>query len=126
MQAPICPRCNTKNRVVNLKRKGKTYYRKYCFSCDKETQQEESKAAKLLRKSGYKKQPLCDKCGFFGKIQTQLKIVFLDKDPLNVSKANTKTYCLNCEAELLTKQAVKPKKEISSTIYDKIKPTPDY
>ena len=47
---------------------------------------------------GYKKKPACDKCGFKGKLLTQLLVFHIDGNLNNSEQRNLKTVCLNCVA----------------------------
>jgi len=97
---PKCQRCNKKTCEVNYYRKGKTYYRKLCKNCINQDQQSKKLKNQLLKKSGYKKKSRCDRCGFLSKTPEQIYIYYLDKDQLNVSISNLRSYCSNCVIEL--------------------------
>ena len=97
-------RCSECGKVaqpaVNYKRNGKTYYRKVCNECSRAHKVSREKPRQLLKRSGYKIKGTCDRCGFKSKTPQQMKLVYLDSNPSNVSISNLRTYCLNCEAEM--------------------------
>lgn len=101
---PQCTKCNKRPRAVNYYRKGKVYYRKNCNWCDLSTQKEKKnqkdQAVQLLKKSGYKKKTVCDRCGFVAKTSEQTKIHFRDGNVYNVSLSNLRSYCINCVVEI--------------------------
>ena len=47
-------------------------------------------------KSGYKKKPTCDICGFKAVYHTQLTVFHIDGDLKNTQFSNLRTICLNC------------------------------
>ena len=49
---------------------------------------------------GYKKKPVCEKCGFKAKYQTQLFVYHVDGDLNNAKQHNLKTVCANCQVEI--------------------------
>lgn len=100
MEKPKCIKCKTNSCLVNYKRKGKTYYRKFCFQCSSEKNKRKELEKSLLEKSGYKKKNICDRCGFNCRHPSQMRIVYLDGDKLNVSRSNLRTHCANCIIEL--------------------------
>lgn len=71
-----------------------------CLSCIDEAKREKSLEHQSLLKSGYKKKNECDRCHFPAKHHSQLSIVYLDGNRLNVSRLNLRTYCANCIAEI--------------------------
>lgn len=100
MSRPKCHQCKKKPAAINYIRKDKTHYRKLCCDCIADDKKRKEIGAQLLVKSGYVKKKSCDRCTFIGKHQSQLKIVYLDGNRLNVSRSNLRTYCLNCIAEV--------------------------
>ena len=50
--------------------------------------------------AGYKKKPMCDRCGFRAKYAAQLLVYHADGDMNNVAVRNLKTVCQNCVVEV--------------------------
>ena len=100
MTEKMCTVCNKHSVAVNYTRKGKTYYRKICYYCIKDRKQNKNQTSQLLKKSGYKKKTVCDRCGFKSKTPAQIKIHFRDQNPYNVSLSNIRSYCINCTIEI--------------------------
>jgi len=100
MTEKTCTKCNKHPVTVNYVRKGKVYYRKFCYYCIKEKKQNKDQAVQLLKKSGYKKKTTCDRCGFISKTPEQIKIHFRDGNNYNVSLNNLRSYCFNCFIEV--------------------------
>jgi len=100
MTRPTCSKCNVKPCAVNYNRNGVRHYRSMCLSCIDESRQEKSLENQSLLKSGYKKKHECDRCHFQAKHHSQLSIVYLDGNKLNVSRLNLRTYCANCITEI--------------------------
>jgi hypothetical protein len=96
----ICNTCKQRACTVNYYRKGKAYYRKQCNQCIREQKLKKVLPAQLLKKSGYKKKFICDRCGFKAKNPAQIKIHYKDQNPYNVSVSNLKSYCANCVIEI--------------------------
>jgi len=95
MKRPICKTCNKNHSAINYKRNGVTHYRSICDGCGR------AKAKKKPRvfnweKSGYKKKPHCDLCGFKSVYPSQTTVFHIDGDLTNVSFNNLRTICLNC------------------------------
>ena len=95
MKRPICKTCNKNHNAINYKRNGVTHYRSICDGCGR------AKAKKKPRvfnweKSGYKKKPHCDLCGFKSVYPSQTTVFHIDGDLTNVSFNNLRTICLNC------------------------------
>lgn len=103
----LCKNCRKLPRVVNYYRKGKTHYRPYCTPCGKEKKKEKELANQLLAKSGYAKKKICDRCGFNCRHPSQMRIVYLDGNKLNVSRTNLRTHCANCVIELVYNPSAK-------------------
>lgn len=95
-----CESCKEHPVTVNYVRNGRTYYRKVCYYCIKKKKQNKDQAIQLLKKSGYKKKTVCDRCGFKSKTLDQIKIHFRDQNPYNVSLTNLRSYCVNCIIEI--------------------------
>ena len=97
---PKCNRCKKKPAAINYTRNDKVHYRKLCRVCMNDDKKKKELSSQLLIKSGYIKKKNCDRCNFISKHHSQLKIVYLDGNNLNVSRSNLRTYCLNCLAEI--------------------------
>lgn len=100
MTSKLCNICNSNNVTVNYTRNGKTYYRKTCYHCNKKKKLDNELPVLLLKKSGYKKKNVCDRCGFKAKTQAQMKIYYKDNNIYNVSPNNLRSYCANCLIEI--------------------------
>jgi len=51
-------------------------------------------------KTGYRKKPHCEKCGFKAKYKEQLFVYHIDGNLNNTSTFNLKTVCANCQYEI--------------------------
>jgi hypothetical protein len=95
----LCPTCNQRPVAINYHRGEVTYYRKVCDVCNRL-----GRKIKPLNpswaKSGYKKKPHCEKCGFKAKLPTQLGVFYVDANLKNSDWSNLKTVCLNCQQEI--------------------------
>jgi hypothetical protein len=100
---PLCPFCGKRPVAINRYSNNNVYYRKICDSCARARA-----AGKILKpqppawvKSGYKKKPNCEKCGFVAKYpEDQMRVFYLDGDLKNNSWSNLRTICLNCQQEI--------------------------
>lgn len=102
---PTCPTCNKRPVAINRYLGEKVYYRKICDCCSRARG-----AGKILKpqppgwvKSGYKKKPQCEVCGFKLKLDSQSAVYHLDGDTENNHWINLKTICANCQIEIATK-----------------------
>lgn len=95
----LCPTCNAKPVAINYIRNGITYYRSKCDSCARKVVKLKPKPAAWV-KTGYKKKPHCEKCGFVAKLQEQLQVFHLDGNLKNTDWSNLKTVCANCAIEV--------------------------
>lgn len=102
-----CENCNKHPAAINYIRNGKTYYRKLCYYCNKIKKSDSELTAQLLKKSGYKKKTVCDRCGFKAKTVNQMQIYYKDHNKLNVSLSNLRSFCANCVIELTENPAAK-------------------
>ena len=102
MTNQVCNICQNNPVAVNYKRNGKTYYRKTCYYCNKKKKSETELPNQLLKKSGYKKKAVCDRCGFKSKTSAQMEIYYRDNNIYNVSLSNLRSYCSNCIIEIKT------------------------
>lgn len=94
----MCPACNIKPVAVNYKKGGKVHYRQKCDSCTRNNK----KILPRWVKTGYKKKPTCECCGFKSKFTEQLDVCFIDGNSNNTTPTNIKTVCLNCYAVIVT------------------------
>ena len=95
----LCPVCQCKPVSVNYIYNNRTYYRKTCEQCaDKKAKIKPRPHAWV--KSGYKKKPHCEKCGFIAKHLDQLQVFHLDGNLKNTNWINLKTICANCAIEV--------------------------
>lgn len=102
---PMCPMCGKKPVAINRYLGNTIYYRKICDCCSR------AKAAgKILKpqpagwvKSGYKKKPQCEVCGFRLKLDSQSKVYHIDGNTQNNHWSNLRTVCANCQFEIATK-----------------------
>jgi hypothetical protein len=100
MNSKTCNVCNKRPATVNYVRNGMTYYRKACYHCIKKKKDNQGQQSQLLKKSGYKKKTVCDRCGFIGKTSEQMSVHYKDGNSYNVSINNLRTYCSNCAIEV--------------------------
>ena len=101
MDRPTCEHCQSRPAALNYVRNGKRHYRRKCLHCINKSREEASLESQVLNKSGYQKRNTCDRCGFQAKHPSQLSIVYLDGNKLNVGRQNLRTYCANCVAEIV-------------------------
>jgi hypothetical protein len=101
---PICNTCNKNPCAVNYKRNGVTHYRSICDHCGKKKVKTKPKQH-AWEKSGYKKKPHCDICGFKSLYQTQMTVFYIDGNLNNNKFSNLRTICLNC-VEVVKKKEI--------------------
>ena len=104
IQRPICPLCNKNYRCINYKRGDVYHYRKYCTECGKKKKKVQP-GKPLWTKSGYKKKPTCDLCGFHSVLPSQITVFHIDGDLKNISLSNLRSICLNC-VEVVKKKEI--------------------
>ena len=92
---PICKQCNKNPRAINYIRTGITHYRSICDECGRKKAKKKPQRSNW-EKSGYKKKPTCDICGFKSLYPTQMTVFHIDGDLKNVNMNNLRTICLNC------------------------------
>ena len=107
MSQKICENCDKNSATVNYIRNGKTYYRKLCYHCNKIKKSDLDLTVQLLKKSGYKKKTVCDRCGFKSKTPKQIEIYYRDNNKLNVSLSNIRSFCVNCVIEITENPNIK-------------------
>jgi hypothetical protein len=94
-----CSKCGDRPVAVNYHKEGKTYYRSVCDHCARGYNSGHS----LWQRSGYKKKPHCDKCGFKSNHTEIFEVIFVDDNPNNIRPNNLKTVCANCR-QILAKE----------------------
>lgn len=98
---PDCPTCKQRPVSVNYYNyKGIPYFRSECSYCCRKKRDAKNALKDPLRKSGYKKKLVCDRCGFKARLPEQIDVYYRDGDRQNVSPANLRSHCANCMAEL--------------------------
>jgi len=92
----MCP-CGANPVAVNYIKQGRTHYRTLCTPCIHKGRKSKPPAPSWFR-SGYRKKPHCEKCGFKAKYpEDQLRVFYLDGNLKNNTNVNLKTICLNCQ-----------------------------
>ena len=99
MERPVCPACNQRFRAVNYHKDGVTHYRARCEYCIKRNRKIKVPEPRW-KASGYKKKPICNRCGFRSKYAAQLLVYHIDGNLNNNGLRNLKTVCLNCVEEV--------------------------
>lgn len=96
---PICPICTQRPVAINYIKEETVHYRRQCDVCIRK-----GKKIKPVppgwAKSGYKKKPQCEKCGFKFKLPDQSNVFYVDGNLKNNNWVNLKTICLNCTQEV--------------------------
>ena len=95
----LCPLCFTNLVAVNYKRDDVTHYRSMCAACIRKDRKLKPQAPGWS-KSGYKKKPHCELCGFKLKYPSQSVVFHVDGNLKNNNWVNLKTVCLNCQQEV--------------------------
>lgn len=96
---PLCKACQQRVCAVNYRRKDKTHYRSRCENCIRKGRGL-AKRKSLWEQSGYRKQKMCDRCGFRAKYSAQLIVYHVDGRMDNTDLKNLKTVCRNCQIEI--------------------------
>jgi len=99
MERPTCLACSQRFCAVNYHRDGVAHYRSRCDHCIKRGRRQKPPEARWV-KSGYKKKPTCDRCGFRAKYAAQLLVYHVDGNMNNSAVRNLKTVCQNCVVEV--------------------------
>ena len=94
-----CPACHIAPVAINCYKNGKVYYRDRCDKCIRAGKKAKPPVPTWI-KSGYKKKPRCEKCGFVFKFPEQSTVVYLDGNDENTNWSNLRTICSNCEIEV--------------------------
>ena len=95
MERPTCLACSQRFCAVNYHRDGIAHYRSRCDHCIKRGRRQKPPEARWV-KSGYKKKPTCDLCGFKSIFPTQTTVFHIDGKLENTDFTNLRTICLNC------------------------------
>ena len=74
---PLCAACNKKPAAVNYTKDKITYFRSRCDSCIRKKRSIPVPIPQWI-KSGYKKKPMCEHCGFKAKYKEQLFVYHVD------------------------------------------------
>jgi hypothetical protein len=96
---PLCPTCRQKPVAINYIKEDVTHYRSQCDTCLRKGRKLKPPSP-AWAKSGYKKKPHCEKCGFVAKHSEQLNVFHVDGNLKNNDWVNLKTICLNCSTEI--------------------------
>ena len=97
---PLCAVCNFNPSAINYIKEGQHHYRKLCDSCIRKGKKLKPIPPNWF-KSGYRKKPACEKCGYRGKYpEKQMTVFHVDGNLKNTSSLNLKTLCLNCRVEV--------------------------
>lgn len=95
MERPLCAVCNQRPASINYKKNNKTYYRKKCDGCIRDSRKIKKPVPKWS-KDGYTKKLVCDMCAFKAKWHNQLVVYYTDGNMNNTKLINLKSICLNC------------------------------
>jgi len=104
LKRPICISCNKNYCAINYKKNDITHYRSICDGCGK-TRSKKKPRVYNWEKSGYKKKPTCDLCGFRSVFPTQITVFHIDGNLENIMLSNLRSICLNC-VEVVKKKEV--------------------
>jgi len=96
---PLCAACGKKPAAINYTKDKLTYFRRRCDSCIRKKRSIPVPIPQWV-KSGYKKKPHCEKCGFKFKYKEQSHVYHIDGNLNNTSISNLKTVCANCQIEI--------------------------
>lgn len=99
LKRDLCPICRTNPVAVNYVRDDVYHYRNSCNSCIRKKRKLKPEPPSWV-KSGYKKKPQCERCGFKMKYPEQSNVFYVDGNLKNNNWLNLKTVCLNCQQEL--------------------------
>lgn len=99
LKRELCPICHSNPVAVNYIRDGVRHYRNCCASCGR-TGRKLKPEPPAWKRTGYKKKPACEKCGFKFKLTEQSNVFHVDGNLKNNNEFNLKTICLNCTQEI--------------------------
>lgn len=92
----LCKTCQQRPVAINYHKEGKAYYRSQCDHCAKGR----TEGSPLWALHGYKKKPICDRCGFTSTYLEQFNVFYVDGNPSNCKTTNLKSVCANCQRVL--------------------------
>lgn len=96
---PICNGCQQRPSAINKYIDSKVYYRKFCDVCSRSNKKK--KPVPSWFKAGYRKNNICERCGFKAKfLDKQMSVFHIDGNLRNNATFNLKTVCLNCRVEI--------------------------
>jgi len=96
---PLCQVCHRNAAAINGYHRDKIYYRRRCNACIRKKKKIPLQQPRWL-KAGYKKKPVCDKCGFRARHSAQLTVWHINGNLNDCDMRNLKTVCLNCIEEI--------------------------
>ena len=100
MTRPLCTACNQTLAAVNYIREGQHHYRKLCDGCIRKGKKFKPVPPAWVR-AGYRKQAVCDKCGWRAKYpDRQMTVFYIDGNLKNNNLLNLRSVCLNCRVEV--------------------------
>ncbi len=94
---PLCTECKAKPRAYAYRKGNKIYWRRLCDTCIRKKHKLKVGGVTALERSGYKKRPKCELCGFKAQNLIQLDVLFVDGNLRNTVHTNLKTVCANCQ-----------------------------
>lgn len=103
LKRELCPLCSENPVAVNYIRDGITHYRNSCSACIRKGKKLKKQTPGWAR-SGYKKKPQCELCGFAFKLTIQSNVFYVDGNLKNNNNFNLKTVCLNCTQEVYNRK----------------------
>ena len=98
----LCKICGTRPRAINYYKEGRIFYRSQCDHCSKGRKE----GTPLWVSAGYKKKPICERCGYTSPYQEQFNVFHIDGNLTNCRYSNLKTICANCQ-RILYKEGIK-------------------
>jgi hypothetical protein len=101
---PICKNCNKNFCAINYRRNETTHFRSICDECGRKKNKLRPRKPNWT-KSGYKKKPTCDLCGFRSTYSSQITVFHIDGNLENIALTNLRSICLNC-IEIVKKKQV--------------------
>ena len=99
LKRDLCPVCHNNPVSINYIRDDVTHYRNTCSACNRKKKKLKPVPPPWV-KSGYKKKPQCERCGFKMKHSEQSNVFYVDGNLKNNNWLNLKTVCLNCQQEV--------------------------
>lgn len=100
----MCSVCKQRPRAINCYRHGQVHYRSRCENCIRK-QRQLKPAVPRWQTAGYRKKPVCDRCGFRARYSAQLLVYHVDGDLNNCALRNLRTVCLNCVVDVTRSDA---------------------